>query len=214
MKPYVAIIDYGMGNLRSVQKALEHVGADARVTDSPTVVKKAAGVVLPGVGAFGEAVRRLKSQKLWQPLKDSLANGKPFLGICLGYQLLFDKSEEAPGVRGLGHFRGSVVKFRFPKTSRRKVPHMGWNTLQSTSNTRSAYLKGVQARDYFYFVHSFYPAPKERSIVASTTSYGRPFASTVADKSLFACQFHPEKSGRQGQRILSNFVRLTRKKPS
>jgi imidazole glycerol-phosphate synthase subunit HisH len=207
MKPLVAVIDYGMGNLRSVQKALEHVGADARVTNSPAVLKKAHGIVLPGVGAFGEAVRRLRSQRLWNPLKDALASGKPFLGICLGYQLLFEKSEENPGVRGLGHFKGSVVRFRFPRTSAKKVPHMGWNTLALKTRAQTAYLKGIGPRDYFYFVHSFYPAPKDASLIASTTLYGSPFASTVERGALFACQFHPEKSGRQGQRILKNFLK-------
>ncbi len=207
MKPRVAIIDYGMGNLRSVQKALEHAGAAAHVTDSPSTLRKAQGIVLPGVGAFGEAVRRLKSAKLWGPLRDILESDKPFLGICLGYQLLFDRSEENPGVRGLGYFAGPVVRFRFSKASARKVPHMGWNTLALAPKNRSNYLKGIDQGDYFYFVHSFYPAPKDRSLIASTTSYGLPFASAVARGTLFACQFHPEKSGSQGQRILKNFVR-------
>lgn len=206
-KPMVAIVDYGMGNLRSVQKALEHVGADARVTDSPAVLRKAKGVVLPGVGAFGEAVRRLRKQKLWNPLKQTLVSGIPFLGICLGYQLLFESSEENPGVSGLGFFKGPVVRFRFPKRSDNKVPHMGWNTLAPGAARKTPVLNGVGRGDYFYFVHSFYPAPKDRSIVASQTTYGKPFASAVSRGALFACQFHPEKSGAQGQRILKNFVR-------
>jgi glutamine amidotransferase len=210
MKPVVAVIDYGMGNLRSVQKALQHVGADARVTNSPALVKKAQGVVLPGVGAFGEAVHRLKRQKLWAPLKQTLESGKPFLGICLGYQLLFDRSEENPGVKGLGTFKGPVVRFQFPKSSRHKVPHMGWNTL--TQKAGSPYLNGVRGGDYFYFVHSFYPSPRDSSLIACTTSYGRPFASAIARGNVFACQFHPEKSGAQGQRILRNFVRQTARK--
>jgi imidazole glycerol-phosphate synthase subunit HisH len=212
MKPSIAIIDYGMGNLRSVQKALEYAGAKAQVTNSPSVLRKAQGVVLPGVGAFGEAVRRLKSQGLWNPLRDALASDKPFLGICLGYQLLFEKSEENPGVRGLGHFKGPVVRFRFPKTSSKKVPHMGWNTLDIKSGNKHICLKGIRPQDYFYFVHSFYPAPQDASLIASSTSYGSPFASTISRGSLFACQFHPEKSGKQGQRILKNFLGQLRTK--
>ncbi|OGR89211.1 MAG: imidazole glycerol phosphate synthase, glutamine amidotransferase subunit [Elusimicrobia bacterium RIFCSPLOWO2_01_FULL_59_12] len=206
MRPLIAVIDYGMGNLRSVQKALEHAGADARVTDSPEVVRKAQGVVLPGVGAFGEAVRRLKAKRLWNALREIVSSDKPFLGICLGYQLLFEKSEENPGARGLGLFKGPVRRFRFPKASSHKVPHMGWNTLALKRPARSACLKGIGRKDYFYFVHSFYPAPRDRSLIAGLTSYGRTFASAVARGNLFACQFHPEKSGRPGQRILKNFV--------
>jgi glutamine amidotransferase len=205
VKPLVAIVDYGMGNLRSVQKALEKAGADARVTDSPALLKKARGIVLPGVGAFGEAARRLHAQKLWKPLQEVLRSEKPFLGICLGYQLLFDKSEESRGVRGLGYLRGSVVRFKFPGKSR-KVPHMGWNTLLLTKNKPAPCLKGVAQGDHFYFVHSFFPQPHDRAAIASTTSYGRPFASAISRGPLFACQFHPEKSGKQGQRILKNFI--------
>lgn len=205
-KPLLAIIDYGMGNLRSVQKALEHAGADARITDSPALLTQAQGIVLPGVGAFGEAVRRLKAKHLWNPLQKSLTSERPFLGICLGYQLLFEKSQEDPGVRGLGAFKGSVLKFRFPKSALKKVPHMGWNTLSLPLGKRSAYLRGIRKQDYFYFVHSFYPVPKDRSLIAGRTSYGITFASAIGKGSLFACQFHPEKSGRSGQKILKNFV--------
>ncbi len=205
-KPLIAIIDYGMGNLRSVQKALEYAGADARVTDSPALVQKAQGVVLPGVGAFGEAVRRLKAKKLWKTLQDNVGKNQPFLGICLGYQLLFENSQEAPGVPGLGVFKGSVVRFRFPKTASLKVPHMGWNTLSMPKGKRAACLKGIQEKDYFYFVHSFYPEPRDRTLVAGRTAYGISFAAAVGKGAIFACQFHPEKSGRSGQKILKNFV--------
>lgn len=207
VKPLVAIIDYGMGNLRSVQKALEKAGGDARVTDSPRLLRQSQGVVLPGVGAFGEAVHRLRRQRLWGPLKETLESNKPFLGICLGYQLLFEDSQESPGVRGLGWVQGSVVRFRFPKQSANKVPHMGWNTLRINLNNPSSCLRGVPSGTYFYFVHSFYPKPDDATWVASTTVYGRPFASTIAKGALFASQFHPEKSGDQGMRILRNFVR-------
>jgi imidazole glycerol-phosphate synthase subunit HisH len=206
-KPIVAVVDYGMGNLRSVQKALEHVGADARVTDSVKDLERADGIVLPGVGAFGQAVRRLRSKGLWNPIQRSLKADKPFFGICLGYQLLFDKSAEAPGVRGLGFFKGPVVKFRFPKTAGRKVPHMGWNTLAVKQGTRTSILRGIGPQDHFYFVHSFFPVPTDRSLVTATTAYGKAFASVVSRDRVFACQFHPEKSGRHGQQLLKNFVR-------
>jgi glutamine amidotransferase len=206
-KPLVAVVDYGMGNLRSVQKALERVGADARVTDSPALLKKAQGVVLPGVGAFGAAVTRLKRQKLWNPIREALRSDKPFLGICLGYQLLFDKSQENPGVKGLSFFKGEVRRFRFAKNSRRKVPHMGWNTLSADPRNASPFLKGIGPKAYFYFVHSFYPEPADKSLTAATTAYGRRFASVISRGRLFACQFHPEKSGKQGQQLLKNFVR-------
>jgi glutamine amidotransferase len=205
VKSRVAIVDYGMGNLRSVQKALEKVGADAQVTNAPNDLEKADAVVLPGVGAFGEAVKRLKAQGLWQPLLKTLESNKPFLGICLGYQLLFDRSEEAPGIKGLGFFKGPVVRFK--KKSIKKVPHMGWNTLRTGKHKQSPFLKGVKPGDFFYFVHSYYPAPQERSVVSSTTDYGASFASAVSRDNLFACQFHPEKSGDQGQQILKNFIR-------
>ncbi len=200
----IAIIDYGMGNLRSVQKALEKVGAKAVVTQSAAAIRSAKGVVLPGVGAFGEAVRRLKQYRLMKPLQEALASGKPFLGICLGLQLLFENSQESPGVKGLGHFKGSVVRFKGPRYKALKVPHMGWNTV--SVKTKTPYLKGIRAEDSFYFVHSFYPEPKDRSICATETPYGKSFCSAVAYGRLFASQFHPEKSGAKGLRILRNFV--------
>lgn len=210
MSPWVAVVDYGMGNLRSVQKAVERAGARALVTDSARVVRQAVGVVLPGVGAFGEAVKRLKSQRLWDAVEDVLTQRKPFLGICLGLQLLFERSEECPGQRGFGFLKGSVVRFR--KTGRRalKVPHMGWNTLDRGPAGKSACLKGLQSDDYFYFVHSYFPEPRDRRIVAATTRYGRAFCSAVSKGNLFATQFHPEKSGAPGLRLLKNFVRQAR----
>jgi glutamine amidotransferase len=201
----IAIIDYGMGNLRSVQKALEKVGARAQVTDSPQVLEKAAAVVLPGVGAFGEAVHRLRAGKLWEPLRAVLCDGKPFLGICLGLQLLFERSEESPGLKGLGVLHGSVVRFRNLGQGL-KVPHMGWNTIQRRPRAACADLEGVPPRSYFYFVHSYYPDPVVWQDVATTTRYGREFCSSVARGTLFASQFHPEKSGTMGLRILRNFV--------
>ena len=206
MKPLIAIVDYEMGNLHSVSKALEKAGGRVQITSSPAVIRKAAAVVLPGVGAFGEAIKRLSSKKLTAPLVETLDKNKPFLGICLGLQMLFDRSEESPRQKGLAYFKGSVVQFRLPKMPGLKVPHMGWNTLRKGQASKTCVLKGVSEGSYFYFVHSFYPVPKDSSIVATSTDYGRPFCSSVAQGRLYACQFHPEKSGAQGQKLLRNFV--------
>jgi imidazole glycerol phosphate synthase glutamine amidotransferase subunit len=211
IKPKIAIVDYGMGNLRSVQKALEHVGANARITDVPADLNRADAIVLPGVGAFGQAVKRLKEKKLWEPLRGALKSDKPFMGICLGYQLLFERSEESRGVRGLSHLKGPVVRFRVPKRLKgMKIPHMGWNSLEK-DNQKVPALTGLHAKDYFYFVHSFYPEPQDASLVVAKTTYGQTFASVVARGNLIACQFHPEKSGRHGQRLLRNFVQQVSK---
>jgi len=223
MKPTIAVIDYGMGNLRSVAKALEKAGALVQVTDSPAIVKKAQGVVLPGVGAFGEASRRLKSTGLDKVIRASLASDKPFLGICLGLQLLFESSEESPKAKGLGFWKGKVKRFRFSPAglgaclpagrhsgAPYKVPHMGWNTVTQSRDPNSGsknILKGITGKDYFYFVHSYYPVPKDRDVIALETHYGKSFCSAASQGRVFACQFHPEKSGAQGQRILKNFVK-------
>jgi glutamine amidotransferase len=206
VKPLIAIVDYEMGNLHSVSKALEKAGGRVQITSSPTVIRKAAGVVLPGVGAFGEAAKRLVSKNLFAPVAQALETNKPFLGICLGLQLLFERSEESSGVKGLGFLKGAVTRFRLPTQSTLKVPHMGWNTLQRGPASATRVLRGVSEGSYFYFVHSFYPQPKDASIVATRTPYGKAFCSSVAQGRLFACQFHPEKSGDQGQRLLRNFV--------
>lgn len=205
MKPLIAVVDYGMGNLRSVEKALEKVGARVEVTDSAKRLLQARGVVLPGVGAFGEAVTRLKKNRLWTALENILVEGRPFLGICLGLQLLFERSEESPAVKGFGFLKGQVKRFKFAHQHALKVPHMGWNTLR-LDGSRPEALEGIAARDFFYFVHSFYPAPKDDRWVKATTSYGVNFCSAVGGGALFASQFHPEKSGKQGLRILKNFV--------
>lgn len=206
MRPLIAVVDYEMGNLHSVCKALEKAGGRVRITNSPSVIRQAVGVVLPGVGAFGEASRRLSSKKLTAPVAEALERNKPFLGICLGLQLLFDRSEESAREKGLGFLKGKVVRFRMPKRSELKVPHMGWNTLRRGPASRTCLLRGVPEGSYFYFVHSFFPVPGDPSVVATRTVYGRPFCSSVAQGRLFASQFHPEKSGDEGQVILRNFV--------
>jgi len=203
VKPLIAVVDYEMGNLHSVAKALECAGARVQVTSSPRAMRKADGIVLPGVGAFGEAVKRLRAQKLVAPILEALGKGTPFLGICLGLQLLFERSEESAGVRGLGVFAGDVE--RFPRGAL-KVPHMGWNIIERGPAGRTEILKGVSANSYFYFVHSYYPAPEDRGIIATRTDYGRAFCSSIAQGRVYASQFHPEKSGAAGQRLLRNFV--------
>ena len=200
----IAIIDYGMGNLRSVQKGLERVGCVAQVTRDPHEIASAQGVVLPGVGAFNACMENLRRFDLVGPIQEVVRQRRPFLGICLGFQLLFSESEEFGPQRGLDLFPGKVVGFH-PENGL-KVPHMGWNTI--TKNRESPFLDGISDGDYVYFVHSYYVIPEDGSVVATTTNYGTPFASSIASDHLFACQFHPEKSQKIGLRILQNFARF------
>jgi imidazole glycerol-phosphate synthase subunit HisH len=205
--PGIAVIDYEMGNLRSVQKALESVGASAVVTRDPAVIADAAAAVLPGVGAFGVCMDNLRRHDLIGPVKDFIASGRPFLGICLGMQLLFDESEEFGPVRGLGVLPGRVVRFAPDPAGLRKVPHMGWNAL--TIQRRAPHLDGLEDGTQVYFVHSYYPVPDDPRVIASTTEYGPRFVSSVWLANVFACQFHPEKSQSAGLRILANFAAQT-----
>jgi glutamine amidotransferase len=203
----IGIVDYGMGNLRSVQKALEKIGAKAVVTDSPRTLKRADAVVLPGVGAFGEAMKRLHSEGIIPVLRQHISLQKPFLGICLGLQLLFDSSAESPGIAGLGIFRGTNRRFQL-RSKNLKVPHMGWNGLIQNNSNPTPLFNGIGADESFYFVHSFFPEPKDESLIATKTEYGQTFCSAIARGRLFACQFHPEKSGDAGLQILRNFFSL------
>ncbi|OGQ79220.1 MAG: imidazole glycerol phosphate synthase, glutamine amidotransferase subunit [Deltaproteobacteria bacterium RIFCSPLOWO2_12_FULL_60_19] len=200
----IAIVDYGMGNLRSVQKGFERVGARAEITRDAQTILAAAGVVLPGVGAFNACMDNLRRYGLIEPIRDVVRGKKPFLGICLGFQLLFTESEEFGLQRGLDIFPGRVVGFRAENGL--KVPHMGWNVVEKKKP--SPFLDGIADGDYLYFVHSFYVMPEDAALVATTTSYGGSFASSVATDHLFACQFHPEKSQKVGLRILANFARF------
>ena len=205
----IAIVDYGMGNLRSVHKGFERVGFPAVVTQDPKAIRKASGLVLPGVGAFKKAMENLTELGLLDPIKEFIESERPFLGICLGLQLLFSESEEFGVQSGLGVFSGRVIRFPFshsgssPSRDSLKVPHMGWNTVQIRKRVPA--LEGIEDGAYFYFVHSYYPVPKERHIVATTTDYGGEFVSSVSRGNLFACQFHPEKSQTLGLKILHNF---------
>lgn len=199
----IAVIDYGMGNLRSVQKALEVVGARTKVTSCPEDLGKCSKIVFPGVGSFGDAMKELDSRGLIEPITAAICRGKPFLGLCLGLQLLFEKSEEAPGVDGLCILRGEVKRFRGIGL---KVPHMGWNDIKKRPGT--PILKGVPNNSYMYFVHSYYVKPKDKGIILTSTDYGFAFVSGICKGNVYGFQFHPEKSQGIGLKLLENFVRL------
>ena len=200
----IAVIDYGMGNLRSVQKGLERTGTEAEITRDLAKIQAARGVVLPGVGAFSACMENLGKFDLIEPIRETVRRKKPFLGICLGFQLLFSESEEFGRQKGLDLFPGKVVGFHAQENL--KVPHMAWNRIEKKID--SPFLDGLSSGDYVYFVHSFYVVPDDSSIVATTTDYGDSFVSSIATESLFACQFHPEKSQELGLRILANFGRF------
>jgi glutamine amidotransferase len=201
----IAIIDYGMGNLRSVQKAFEKVGYRAEVVQEPGRVGQARGIVLPGVGAFRDAMENLKAAGLDQAVKEAVAAGKPFLGICLGLQLLFEISEEFGSTPGLGIFPGWVRRLRWGV----KIPHMGWNSVYFQKETPLT--RGISDGAQFYFVHSYYVDPGEQDLVAGVTTYGQPFTSMVNRGNVFGIQFHPEKSSTLGLKILQNFGELVAK---
>jgi glutamine amidotransferase len=200
----LAIVDYQMGNLRSVQKGFEKVGHIAEITSDPSVLAQADKIVLPGVGAFRAAIAELRRRDLVGPICDSIAAGKPFLGICLGLQLLFDVSFEDGQHEGLGVLPGQVLRFDVPADY--KVPHMGWNQVQL--RRRPPLLKGIDEGAYFYFVHSYYVAPEDPELVAIETDYHQPFCAMVWRDNLFATQFHPEKSQSNGLTLLRNFAEL------
>jgi len=196
----VGVVDYGSGNLRSVSKALEAAGATVElVTDFPQMDRLDA-VVVPGVGAFGDCARNLRASGLWDPLLEWLRAGRPYLGICLGYQLLFESSEESPGVRGLGYLPGRVVRFTAPGL---KIPHMGWNTLSGESGPLYPGRAGASS---FYFVHSYYPVPTEDDSISARCEYGETFAASISRGPVHATQFHPEKSQAAGLALLKNFL--------
>jgi glutamine amidotransferase len=198
----IAIIDYGMGNLRSVQKALEKSGGKTLLTQNPKDIDAAEKIVLPGVGAMKPAMEKLYGLELVDVIKSNVAKGKPFLGICLGLQLLFEKGFEGGEVNALGILQGTVERF-----NKLKVPHMGWNTLDMKAKN-CPFLKNVKNAASVYFCHSYYVKPNDASIIATTTSYGINFTSSVFTKNIFAVQFHPEKSQSVGLNILKNFVEM------
>lgn len=200
----IAVIDYGMGNLYSVEKALVSLGAKVVVTSDPEVIKAAAGVILPGVGAFGDCMENLTKAGLVETIKEICRGEKPFLGICLGLQLLFEGSEEDPGVAGLGIFKGLVRKINAPGL---KIPHMGWNSLRYCA--ASTLFGGLAEQEHVYFVHSYHAAPLNEGLITAVADYGGPIVAAVGCGNVQAVQFHPEKSGRVGLEILRNFVALT-----
>jgi glutamine amidotransferase len=205
----IALLDYGSGNLRSVHKALLKVGAEARIVQAPDQIDGARAMVLPGVGAFDDCINALRKQELLEAARNFIQSGKPFLGICVGYQALFEKSEEFNScAAGLGVFRGSVI--RFSEKHGLKIPQIGWNRLEITRPDCPLF-RGVPDGSYVYFVHSFYPQPVDGDIVATRTEYGEAFASSVWRDNVFATQFHPEKSQRIGLQLLKNFVQLAKR---
>jgi glutamine amidotransferase len=202
LRPTLGLIDYGSGNLRSVSKALEAAGADVERVEHGPIATGFDAIVLPGVGAFGDSVRQLESRDLFVPLRDWLEEGKRFLGICLGLQLLFEGSEESPEIAGLGIFKGRVRKF---DNGTIKVPQIGWNSVTWTQQAVELYTD-LPREPFFYFVHSYYPEPNDSSIIAGYADYGDRFAAAVATKNLLATQFHPEKSQESGLRLLRQFL--------
>ncbi len=203
MTPKIVIVDYGMGNLRNVQKGFEKIGFQARLTRNKNEIGRASAIVLPGVGAFKDCVENLEKYGLVEPLLRSIEKGKPYLGICLGLQILFSESEEFGSHKGLDLIKGKVV--RFVPDPEHKVPHMGWNTIGKEKE--APLLRGIESGDFFYFVHSYYVIPDQTQWVSSLTTYGKSFVSSIWKENLFATQFHPEKSQQKGLRILENFAK-------
>ncbi|MCH5209717.1 MAG: imidazole glycerol phosphate synthase subunit HisH [Oscillospiraceae bacterium] len=199
----IAIIDYGAGNLHSVKNALDFLGAQCIITGDRDEILNADKVILPGVGAFGDAMKSLEDNGLSETVKQAIDSGKPFLGICLGLHLLFEESEESPGAKGLGVFKGKVVKI--PDRGL-KIPHMGWNSI--TLAKSSKIFNNIGEAPYVYFVHSYYIQPSDKEIVSAYTEYGQSLSIAVENDNVFATQFHPEKSGEVGMKILKNFIEL------
>ncbi len=202
----IAIIDYDAGNIKSVEKALIALGEKVVVTSDASVILSADGVILPGVGAFGDAMDKLRAYGLIDVIHQVADSGTPFLGICLGLQLLFESSEESPGVEGLGILKGKIV--RIPDGEGIKIPHIGWNSL--TYPNKGRLYTGIEENSYVYFVHSYYLQAEDEHIVKAATEYGVDIQASVEKDNVFACQFHPEKSSEVGMKILSNFIALTK----
>lgn len=202
----ISILDYGAGNLRSVVNALRYIGAEAEITGDADRLMHAQAAILPGVGSFGDAAESLKKSGLWQPALDYIAGGRPFLGICLGMQLLFEESEESPGVRGLGVFPGKIR--RIPDGEGLKIPHIGWNSLSLVQ--KDGLMTGISEESYVYFVHSYYLNSPRREIVSAQTRYGVAIDASVQSGNVFGAQFHPEKSGKIGLQMLENFAGLAK----
>lgn len=199
----IAIIDYGAGNLKSVHKALEYIGQNAVITSDPDVIMSADKAILPGVGAFGDAMGELIASGLDKTVMEFIASGKPLLGICLGLQLLFEESEETPGVKGLGYFKGKIVKI---KSKDLKIPQMGWNNLKFKRDCKL--FDGIKDGEFVYFVHSYYASPENAEDSVASVTYGDELDIAVQKNNVFATQFHPEKSGGAGLKMLENFAKM------
>jgi len=195
----ITIIDYGMGNLQSLANAFQFLGEEVKITDNPKEIEKAQKLVFPGVGDFGKAIKNLKKKKIDLPIRNSIQKGTPFLGICLGLQLLFEKSEEAPNDKGLNIFKGKILRFKNVKT-----PQIGWNQINILKKTKI--FKEIENNSFVYFMHSFYVEPLDKKIIVARTNYGKGFCSAIEQKNVFGVQFHPEKSGKTGLKILRNFI--------
>ncbi len=203
----IAIIDYGAGNIQSVYKALKFIGADCKVTSDKDEILNADGAILPGVGSFGDAMDTMTKRGIKDTIIEYTKSGKPFLGICLGLQLLFPESEETPGVKGLDIFKGTITKI--PNQNRTlKIPHMGWNNI--SIKQKNGIFKNIEGEPYVYFVHSFYLKAQDKDIVAATTQYGVEIDAAVQKGNIIATQFHPEKSGEVGLKMLKNFVEMVK----
>lgn len=203
----IAIIDYGAGNIQSVYKALKFIGADCKVTSDKDEILNADGAILPGVGSFGDAMDTMTKRGIKDTIIEYTKSGKPFLGICLGLQLLFPESEETPGVKGLDIFKGTITKI--PNQNRTlKIPHMGWNNI--SIKQKNGIFKDIEGEPYVYFVHSFYLKAQDKDIVAATTQYGVEIDAAVQKDNIIATQFHPEKSGEVGLKMLKNFVEMVK----
>lgn len=203
----IAIIDYGAGNIQSVYKVLKFIGADCKVTSDKDEILNADGAILPGVGSFGDAMDTMTKRGIKDTIIEYTKSGKPFLGICLGLQLLFPESEETPGVKGLDIFKGTITKI--PNQNRTlKIPHMGWNNI--SIKQKNGIFKGIEGEPYVYFVHSFYLKAQDKDIVAATTQYGVEIDAAVQKGNIIATQFHPEKSGEVGLKMLKNFVEMVK----
>ena len=200
----IAVIDYDAGNMLSVVKALKHLGQEPVITRDADTIRSADKVILPGVGAFGDAMNRLNGYALTEVIRDVISKGTPFFGICLGLQLLYDQSEESPGVAGIGALKGSIKKI--PAGKYKKIPHMGWNSLAFPNKGRL--FDGIDEGAFVYFVHSFYLEAADRNSVTATCDYNVLIDASVENDNVFACQFHPEKSGAVGLKILENFINI------
>ncbi len=202
----VSLIDYGAGNVRSVHKSLTAAGANVKLVSDPSLISSSGAVVLPGVGSFDDCINAMQKQELLEAIRSFISTGGPFLGICVGYQALFEGSDEFESQeKGFGIFEGRVR--RFPDSEEHKVPQIGWNAVEVLQDECPIF-KGIKSGDYFYFVHSYYPQPSDEAIVATTTDYGVPFPSSIWHENIYATQFHPEKSQKTGMKVLKNFIDL------